>query len=331
MISEEETKMHACRIPTMIAVSFMLFGVSVAVAQSYPTKPIRLIVAWGPGGAPDIFARIVGQKLYEQISQPVIVDNRPGATGNIGAGIVASAPPDGYTIFNATLSLAISPSFYKQLPFDPVASFTPVTMLASVPLILVINPRLPAKSVPELIAFAKSKPGSLNYSTVGNGSPAHVSAELFQYMAKVKLVHVPYKSGGEMVTAILSGEAQLAFPAIAPALPHVKAGRLHAVAITARKRSPVVPDVPTFAEAGLPEIEADNWNGIVAPAGTPKSVINKLHAEIVKAARAPEVAEQFARQGAEANLSSPAEFSVVIKAEVMKWAKVVRAAGIEPQ
>jgi tripartite-type tricarboxylate transporter receptor subunit TctC len=331
MMGEGETKMHAFGIPTMIAVSFMLFGVSIAVAQSYPIKPIRLIVAWGPGGAPDIFARIVGDKLYTQMGQPVIVDNRPGATGNIGAEIVAKARPDGYTIFNATLSLAISPAFYRKLPFDPMANFAPVTMLASVPLILVVNPGLPTTSVPELVALAKSKPGSLNYASVGNGSPQHVSAELFQIMAGGKLVHVPYKSGGGMVAAILSGETQLAFIAIAPALPHVKAGRLRVLAITATKRSPAVPDAPTFAEVGLPGIEADNWNGILAPAGTPKSVINRLHAEIVKAVRAPEVAEQFVRQGAEVNTSSSAEFSSVIKAEVKKWAKVVKASGIKPQ
>lgn len=302
-----------------------------AVAQQYPARPIRLIVGWAPGGAPDIFARMVGEKLHAQMGQPVIVDNRPGATGNIGAEIVAKAPPDGHTIFNATLSLAISPGFYKKLPFDPVGSFAPVTMLASVPLILAINPGLPVKSVPELIALAKSKPGGLNYASVGSGSPAHVSAELFQIMAGGKLVHVPYKSGGGMVTAILSGEAQLSFVAIAPALPHVKAGRLRVLAITATKRFPAVPDVPTFAEAGLPGIEADNWNGILTPAGTPKGVIDKLHAEIVKAVRAPEVAEQFVRQGAEVNTSTPAEFSSVIKAEVTKWARVVKASGIEPQ
>src|SRR5574341_398492 len=196
------------------------------VAQQYPARPIRLIVAWAPGGAPDIFARVVGEKLHAQMGQPVIVDNRPGATGNVGAEIAAKAPPDGHTVFNATLSLAISPGFYRKLPFDPVRSFTPVTMLASVPLILVIHPSLPVKSVPELVALAKAKPGSLNYSSVGSGSPAHVSAELFQHVAGGKLVHVPYKSGGAMATAILSGEAQLSFIAIAPALPHVNARRL---------------------------------------------------------------------------------------------------------
>ncbi|MBI2296639.1 MAG: tripartite tricarboxylate transporter substrate binding protein [Betaproteobacteria bacterium] len=265
------------------------------------------------------------------MGQPVIVDNRPGATGNIGAEIAAKAPPDGHTIFNATLSLAISPGFYRKLPFDPVASFTPVTMLASVPLILLTHPSLPVKSVTELVALAKSRPGGLSYASVGIGSPQHVSAELLQITGGGKLVHVPYKSGGAMAAGILSGETQFAFIAIAPALPHVNAGRLRVLAITAAKRSPVIPDVPTFAEAGVPGIEADNWNGILAPAGTAKSVVNRLRAEIVKAVRASEVAAQFARQGAEVNTSSPEEFSTIIKAEVIKWAKVVRAAGIKPQ
>jgi len=200
-----------------------------------------------------------------------------------------------------------------------------------VPLILVIHPSLPVKSVTELVALAKSRPGGLNYASVGIGSPQHVSAELFQTMAGGKLVHVPYKSGGAMAAGVLSGETQLAFIAIAPALPHVKAGRLHVLAVTAAKRSAVVPEVPTFAEAGVRGFEVDNWNGILAPAGTPKSVINRLHAEIVKAVRAPEVADQFARQGAEVSTSSPAELSAIIKAEVAKWAKVVKTAGIEPQ
>ena len=302
-----------------------------APAGAFPAKPVRLIVAWGPGGAPDIFARVVGEKLHAQTGQPVIVDNRPGATGNVGAEIVARAPPDGYTIFNATLSLAISPGFYRRLPFDPVQSFAPVTMLASVPLILTVHPGLPVKSVSELIALAKSRPGALNYASVGSGSPAHVAGELVQSIARAKLVHVPYKSGGAMVTAILSGEAHLAFIAIAPALPHARAGRVRVLAVTARKRSLAVPEVPTFAEAGLPGIEVDNWNGILAPARTPGRLIARLRDEIIKAVRAPGVAEQFARQGAEVNTSTPVEFSTTIRAEMEKWAKVVRAAGIQPQ
>ncbi|MCC7483643.1 MAG: tripartite tricarboxylate transporter substrate binding protein [Burkholderiales bacterium] len=322
--------MNARTIPIAGFVAAAIFAAD-ANAREFPSRPVRLIVAWAPGGAPDIFARVVGEKLFAQMGQPVIVDNRPGATGNIGAEIVSRAPPDGHTIFNATLSLAISPGFYRNLPFDPVRSFSPVTMLASVPLILTVHPALPARSVADLVALARSKPGGLNYASVGSGSPAHVAGELLQSIGGAKLVHLPYKSGGAMVTAILSGEAQLAFIAIAPALPHAKAGRVRVLAVTARKRSPAVPEVPTFAEAGLPGIEVDNWNGILAPAGTSGSVIRVLHEEIVKAARAPEVAEQFARQGAEVNTGTPAEFAATIKAEMAKWAKVVREAGIQPQ
>ena len=316
---------------TAVAAACLMSSASTVAAQAYPSKPIRLVVAFAPGGAPDAFARIIGQKLSEQMGQPVIVDNRPGATGNIGAELVAKAQADGYTLFNATLSLAISPAFYRKLPFDPVTSFAPVTMLASVPLVLVAHPSLPAKTVKDLIAYARSNPGKLNYASVGAGSPQHVSAELLQNVAGVKLVHVPYKSGGAMSTAVLQGEAQLGLPAIAPALPHVKAGRLRAFAVTAVKRAPAMPDTPTFAEAGLPGIEADNWNAILAPAGTPAAVVQKLNAEIAKAASAPDVAEQFIRQGAEVNLSTPSAFAAVMKAEVAKWTKVVRGAGIEPQ
>ena len=323
--------MRSCRILSLSGAALVVCTAGVAGAQAYPTKPIRMIVAWGPGGAPDIFARIIGQKLQEQMGQPVIVDNRAGATGNIGAEIVAKSPNDGYTLFNATLSLAISPAFYKDLPFDPVRSFAPVSMLASVPLVLVVSPGLPVKSVADLVAYAKSNPGRLNYASVGSGSPAHVSAELLQTTAGIKLVHVPYKSGGGMATAMLTNEAQLGFPAIAPALPHVKAGKLRAMAVTAPKRASALPDTPTFAEAGLRGIEADNWNAIMAPAGTPKRVIEKLHGEIARAARAPDVAEQFARQGAEVSVSTPAALSEVVRAEVAKWAKVVKAAGVEPQ
>lgn len=315
----------------MIVCAALLACSAAAYAQVYPTKPIRLVVAWGPGGAPDIFARIVGQKLQEQMGQPVIVDNRPGATGNIGAEIVAKAAGDGHTLFNATLSLAISPAFYRSLPFDPVKSFAPVAMLASVPLVLVLSPAVPAKNVAELIAHAKANPGKLNYASVGAGSPAHVAAELMQTIARIRLVHVPYKSGGAMATAMLTSEAQLGFPAIAPALPHLKADRLRAIAVTAPKRSRTLPDVPTFAEAGIQDMEADNWNAIMAPAGTPRRVIDRVHAELVKATRLPDVAEQFARQGAEVNVSSPEALAAVVKAEVAKWSKVVKAAGIEPQ
>ena len=278
-----------------------------------------------------MFARIIGQKLNEQMGQPVVVDNRPGATGNIGAELVAKATPDGYTLFNATLSLAISPAFYSTLSFDPVKSFAPITQIASVPLVLVAHPGLPARTVQDFVSYAKSNPGKLNYASVGAGSPQHLSAELLASVAGLKLVHVPYKSGGAMATAVLQGETQIGLPAIAPALPHVKAGRLRAIAVTASKRSSALPDTPTFAEAGFPAIEADNWNAILAPAGTPRSVIEKLHVEINKAARLADVVEQFARQGAEVNLSTPAALGTLMKTEVRKWGQVAHAAGVQRQ
>lgn len=315
----------------LLATSLLLHGMSASAAQNYPNKPIRVVVAWGTGGAPDIFARVIAQKLSEQVRQPVIVDNRPGATGNIGAEIVSKASNDGYTIFNATLSLAVSPAFYRSLSFDPIKSFTPVTMLASVPLVLVVHPGLAAKSIQELISQAKANPGKFNYATVGSGSPAHVSVELLQNVAGIRVVHVPYKSGGAMATAILTNEAQFGFPAIAPALPHIKASRLRAIAVTATKRSAALPDTPTFAEGGLPDMVVDNWNGILAPAGTSKTVVDRLHTEIAKAAQSSDVTGLFARQGAAVSLSTPAQFGTVMKAEVTKWAKVVKEAGIKPQ
>jgi tripartite-type tricarboxylate transporter receptor subunit TctC len=290
-----------------------------------------MIVAFAPGGAPDAFARILGQKLNEQMGQPVVIDNRPGATGNIGAELVARATPDGYTLFNATLSVAISPAFYTTLGFDPIRSFAPITQLASVPLVLVAHPGLPTRTVKDFIAYARSNPGKLNYATVGVGSPQHLSAELLASVAGLKLVHVPYKSGGAMATAVLQGEAQIGLPAIAPALPHIKAGRLRAMAVTAGKRATALPDTPTFGEAGFPGIEADNWNAILAPAGTPRSVVETLHAQIAKAARLPDVAEQFARQGAEVSVHGPAALATLMKAEVRKWAKVAQAAGVKRQ
>ena len=310
----------------------LLLGTGALFAQNYPAKPIRMVVAFAPGGSPDILGRILAQKLSERLGQPVIVDNRPGATGNIGAEAVAKAPPDGYTIFLATSSLAISPGFYKTLPFDPVASFVPVTLVASQPLFLLVNAESPAKSIAELIALAKAKPGGFNYASPGNGSPQHVSGELLAGIAGLKLVHVPYKSGGAMVAALLSGEVQLMFLGLSPVVSHVKAGKLRVIGVASTRRSPAAPEVPTFAEAGLPEIVADNWLGVLAPAGTPKGAIDKLHAEIVNALREPEMTERFAQQGAEVNTSAnPDGFAAFLKAEIAKWAKVVAGAGIQAQ
>lgn len=307
------------------------FGTHVAYSQAYPTKPIRMIVAFAPSGAPDIIGRLIGQKLNENLGQPVIVDNRPGATGNIGAEIVATAAADGYTVFMATLSLAISPSFYKKLPFDPIKSFSPVGMVASVPLLLVVHPSLPAKSVKELIALAKSKPGALNYASVGSGSPQHLSAELFKSTASVNIVHVPYKGGGPATTAVLSGEVQMFFAGMPPALPHVKAGRLRALAVSTIKRSASAPEVPTMSEAGLPGFEADNWNALLTPHGTPQKIVDRLNLELERILKLPDIQALLITTGAEAAYSTSNELTARIKEETVKWGKVARAAGVKPE
>jgi len=290
-----------------------------------------MIVAFAPSGAPDIIGRLIGQKLNENLGQPVIVDNRPGATGNIGAEIVATAAADGYTVFMATLSLAISPSFYKKLPFDPIKSFSPVGMVASVPLLLVVHPSLPPKSVKELIALAKSRPGALNYASVGSGSPQHLSAELFKSTAGVNIVHVPYKGGGPATTAVLSGEVQMFFAGMPPALPHVKAGRLRALAVSTIKRSASAPEVPTMSEAGLPGFEADNWNALLTPHGTPRKIVDRLNLELERILKLPDIQALLITTGAEAAYSTSNELTARIKEETVKWGKVARVAGVKPE
>ena len=302
-----------------------------AIAQTYPTKPLRLVVAAAPGGTPDILARIIAPKLSEQIGQPVIVDNRPGATGNIGADVVAKAPRDGYTLLMATAVIAISPSFYRKLPFDPVKDLAPVTQVASQATFLFVQNESPVKSLKDLVALARAKPGTVSYASFGTGSPQHVAGELLQIAAGVKFIHVPYKSGGLMTTGLLSGEVQFMFLGLSPALPHVKSGRLRTIAAASDQRSAAAPDVPTFAEAGVPGVVADNWLGVFTTSGTPKSVVDKLNAELVKAVRTPETAERIVQQGLEVVASSPAEFAAFYRAELAKIAKVVRTAGIEPQ
>jgi tripartite-type tricarboxylate transporter receptor subunit TctC len=290
-----------------------------------------MVVAAAPGGTPDILARIVAPKFSEQVGQPVVVDNRPGATGNIGADVVAKAPRDGYTLLMATAVIAISPSFYRKLPFDPVKDFAPVTQVASQATFLFVQNESPVKSLKDLVALAKAKPGTISYASFGTGSPQHVAGELLQIAAGVKFIHVPYKSGGLMTTGLLSGEVQFMFLGLAPALPHVKSGRLRTVAVASTQRSTAAPEVPTFTEAGVPGVVADNWLGVFTTEGTPKSVVDKLNAELVKAVRTPEVAERVIQQGLEVAATSPAEFAAFYKAELAKIAKVVRLAGIEVQ
>ena len=310
---------------------FMCVLTSAAHAQSYPSKPLRMVVGFAAGGAPDILARLLAQPLNDKLGQPVVVDNRPGATSNIGAEIVARAAPDGYTLFMATVSVAISPSVYSSLAFKVPEDFAPVSMVASVPLILVTHPGLPVKSVQDLIRVAKERAGQLNYASVGNGSPQHLAAELFKLKTGTQLVHVPYKGGAPANTAVLGGESHVYFSGMPPALPHVRSGRLRALAVTSAKRSPAASDVPTMAEAGLQGSEADNWHAVLAPARTAAAVVQRLNSALASALADTAIQAQFLNQGAEARSSTSQTLARHIQDEVAKWRDVARAAGVKVQ
>ena len=299
-------------------------------AQDYPSKPIRLVVPFAAGGATDVLARLVGERLTASLGQQVVVDNRPGAGGNIGSDLVARAEPDGYTILMGAVGThAINPSLYPKMPYDPVKDFAPVTLVASVPNVLVVNPEVPANSVQELIDLAKAKPGELNFASSGNGTSIHLSGELFKAMTGTDIVHVPYKGSGPAVTDLLGGQVQMMFDNMPSSLPHVKAGKLRALGVTSAKRSPALPEVPTIAEAGVPGYDATSWFGILAPAGTPEPVVTRLQGAIVQALGEPEMRQRMADLGAEPVGDTPAEFGQFIAAEIAKWAKVVNDAGVK--
>lgn len=325
--------MHSIRFPSrrrLLAAAGAALCLAVpafAQAQAYPTKPVKLVVPYPPGGPTDIVARLVAQKLSDAMGQQFIVDNRPGAGGNPGAELVARSPADGYTLVVATTAHAINPSLFKNLGYSLSKDFAPVSQLTSGPLVIVANPALPAKNVAELIALAKSKPGELNFASSGNGQSTHLSAELFAAMAGVKMNHIPYKGSAPALTDTMGGQTQLMFDTMLSAMPHVKAGKLKALAVTSAARSPVAPDVPTVAESGLPGYEAIAWNGLLAPAGTPPEVLTRLSAELKKVLAAPDVKERFEAQGFAASWNSPEDFGRFMTAEVDKWAKVVKVSG----
>jgi tripartite-type tricarboxylate transporter receptor subunit TctC len=297
------------------------------LAQDYPSRPIRFIVPYPPGGFTDLLARAIGQKLTESWSQAVVVENRGGGGSTIGTEIVAKAPPDGYTILLVAPDLAINPGLYRKLPYDAVKSFAPVTLAAWSPVILAVHPSVPAKSVKELIALAKSKPGQLNYASGGIGTGAHIAMELFKSMTEIDMVHIPYKGVGPAVTALLAGQVSMMFGQMPITLPHVKAGKLWALAVASAKRSPAMPDLPTVAEAGVPGFEASPWFGVVAPAGIPKEVITKLNTEIVKIINMPDIQQRLSGLGAEPVGSTPEGFAAHIQAEIVKWGEVVKRSG----
>ena len=313
-------------IAICIALSAALSGI--ACAQDYPAKPIRFILPFPPGGGTDTLARIVGQKLGENLSQTMVLDNRPGAGANIGAEIGAHAVPDGYTLTMGNVAHAINMTLYAKPGYDLARDFAPITLLASTPNILVVHPSVAAKSVQELIALAKARPGQLNYASSGSGSSAHLAGELFKSMAGVNFTHVPYKGGGPAVTSLVGGETVVGFATAPSVLQQIKAGRLRGLAVTTLKRTPAAPELPTIAESGVPNYDANTWYGALAPARTAAPIVTRLHAEFVKIMRSPDILERIAVLGYEASTTTPQEFAAYIKAEIAKWGKVVKAAGI---
>ncbi len=319
------------RITNLVLYTTLLAAAVVAPTRAqapYPAKAIRYVVPFPAGGPLDIVARAVGQELNRAWGQPVIIDNRPGAGGNIGADVVAKAPADGYTILMGAVSThAINPTLYSKIPYDPIKDFAPITLITSVPNVLVVHPSIPAKTVRELIAIAKARPGQLNFASGSTGSAGHLAGELFNTMAGVKMVHIPYKGAGPAVVDLLAGHVSLMFDNLASALPNIKAGRVRAIAVTTARRSPFVPDLPTISESGLPGFDIGTWFGVFAPAGTPREVVTKLNAEIVRILNTPGMKDRLANLGAEPMGNTPEQFAAFIKTEIPKYAKVIKASG----
>jgi len=315
-----------------LCVLCVLCGASLSsTADSYPGKTIRIIVPYTPGGFNDTLARTLGQKLTEKWGQPVVVDNRPGGGTTIGTSLAAKAPADGHTLLVVSFAFGVNPSLYAQLPYDTRRDFAPVVLAAGTPNILVVNPQLPVKTVQDLIALAKSKPGKLNYATAGNGSSNHLCMEMFKSMTGVDLLHVPYKGSAPAVTDLIGGHVDVMFDNVPNVLQHVKAGKLRALAVSSRERSPFMPDLPTVAEAGVPGFDVSVWFGVVAPAGTPESVIAKLNSEINRILKLPAVVELFHKQGVVPLGGSPDAFAAFLRAQTAKWAKVVKDSGVKAE
>lgn len=303
------------------------FSGTAAAQSGYPSKPIRFVLGQSPGGGTDILTRIFAQKLSENLKEQVVVDNRPGAGGNIGAEFAAHSAPDGYTIFMASAPHAIAPSLYKKLNYDLMKDFMPLSLVARQQLCLVVHPSLPSKTVKEFVAFLKARPGRVSYASAGNGGSNHLAAELFKNMAGVDMIHVPYKGTGPSIADVLGGQVPVTFGNLLPILPLIQAGKLRPLAVTALVRSPALPQVPTMAESGYPGYEAVNWFGILAPARTPSEIVKRLNAEIIKIVNLPDVKERYASLGAEALTSTPQEAADFIKREIEKWAKIVKISG----
>lgn len=313
---------------TFLALSAMALPLS---AQNYPTRAVRLVVPSSPGGGTDISARILAPQLTQFLGQQVVVENRPGAGTMIGGDVVARAAPDGYTLLMGISTLAINPAMYKKVPYDALKDLAPVSQAVSLSNVLVVHPSLPSRNLKEFIAFVKARPGQINFASAGKGTSPHLSMELFLVMAGLKMLHVPYKGSGPGVTDLIAGHVPSMMPNMLSAQPHIKSGRLRALGVTGSKRAPGADNIPTIAEAGVPGYEAVQWYGVLAPSATPRDIVNKLHAGVVRALQNPEVRQRLLNDGAEPVGSSPEEFTAYLRAETAKWAKVIQAAGIKPE
>jgi tripartite-type tricarboxylate transporter receptor subunit TctC len=325
--TDEETDM-AWHVNAAGAVVVLAFCLNSAMAQDYPNRPIRLIVPQSAGGSTDLIARLLAQKMGDTLGQSIVVDNRPGAGSVNGTETVAQAAPDGYTLLAVAASFTITPALQRKLPFDSVRDFAPISQVATLPHILIVHPSAPVKSVKDLIALARAKPGGLNVATSGIATSTHLAAELFMHLTGTKMVTVPYKGGSPSMTAMLAGECQVNFAAMSTAIPHVRSGKVRAIAVSSGKRSITAPEYPTIAEAGVPGYEHSSWVGLLAPAKTPRPIVARLSAEAIKAAEAPDTKPYLLKSGMEPVGGTSAEFAAVIKTEIAKWQKVVKAAGL---
>ena len=323
---------HLIRLlPLAAGIALTLLHPRAQAQQPYPARPVRLVVPSAPGGGTDITARVMAPKLGEFLGQQVVVENRAGAGTMIGGEVVARAAPDGYTLLMGISTLAINPAMYKKVPYDALKDFAPITQAVSLPNILVTHPSLPVKTVKELIAFAKARPGQLQFASAGVGTNPHLAAELFLSMAGIRMLHVPYKGSGAGVIDVIAGHVPVMTPSILTGLPHAKAGRLRALGVTSARRAGGAPEVPTISEAGVPGYEAVQWFGVLAPAGTPRVVIERVHREAVRVLQAADVRERLQADGADPVASTPEEFAAFLRAETVKWAKVVKTVGIQPE
>lgn len=316
-------------ITTWIVVGVVL-AAQPAFAQGYPARTVRLVVPSSPGGGPDFAARLIAPPLSERLGQQVVVDNRPGANGIIGGDMVAKSRPDGQTLLITTSTFAITPAIYPKMPYDSVRDFAPIAQMASLPMLLVVHPSLPAKSVKELVTLAQGRPGEITFASPGNGSSNHLNMELFLGMAGARMLHVPYKGPGPGIIDLMAGRMSAMMLGSAPALPHIRSGKLRALGVTTTRRAAVLPDVPTLAEAGVPGYEAVQWWGLLVSAGTAREILARMHKDVVAVLLTQDIKERFAKEGAEVVAGLPEEFAALIRAEMEKWATVVKSAGIQP-